>query len=81
MLTQEFDAEIGVEQMIEQIIVKMELIVGMHKAILANVEKAQQKQKKTYALSKGRHVFPSFVIGKDMVKMKKPGKKKALEAS
>jgi hypothetical protein len=81
MLTQEFDVEIGVEQMTEQIIAKMEMIVGMHKAILGNVEKPQQKQKKTYVLSKGRHAFPSFVIGKDMAKMKKPSKKKALEAS
>jgi hypothetical protein len=50
---------------VEQIIAKMELIARMHNAILGNVEKAQQKQKKTYALWKGRHVFPSFVIGKD----------------
>jgi hypothetical protein len=75
MLTQEFDAEIRMEQMTKQIIAKMEMIVGMHKAILGNVEKPQQKQKKTYVLSKGRHVFPSFVIGKDMAKMKKPSKK------
>jgi hypothetical protein len=59
----------------------MESIVGMHKAILGNVEKAQQRQKKTYALWKGRHVFPSFVIGKDLAKMEKLGKKKAFEAS
>ncbi len=81
MLTQEFDAKVGVEQMVEQIIAKMELIVGMHKAILGNVEKAQQKQKKTYVLPKGKHVFLGFVIGKDMAKMKKLSKKKALEAS
>ncbi len=70
MLTQEFDAEVGGNQMAEQIISKIELIVGMHKAILGNVEKAQQKEKKTYALHKGRQMFPSFVDGKDMVKMK-----------
>jgi len=32
--------------MIKQVIVKMELIVGVHKNILGNVKKAQQKQKK-----------------------------------
>jgi hypothetical protein len=41
MLTQEFDVEVGVKQMAEQVISKMELIGGMHKAILGNVEKAQ----------------------------------------
>jgi hypothetical protein len=60
----------------------MELIIGMHKAILGNVEKVQQKQKKTYVLWKGRQMFARFVVGKDMVKiMKKLGKKKTLEAS
>jgi hypothetical protein len=66
--------------MVEQVIAKMKLIVGMHKAILGNVEKVQQKQKKTYALQKGWQMFARFVAGKDMVKiMKKLGKKKALE--
>jgi hypothetical protein len=36
MLTLEFDAEVRVGRW--QVIVKMELIVGMHKAILGNVE-------------------------------------------
>jgi hypothetical protein len=59
----------------------MELIIGMHKTIMGNVEKAHQKQKKTYALWKGRQIFSSFRTKKDMVKMKKRSKKKALEAS
>jgi hypothetical protein len=68
--------------MVEQVIVKLELIVGMHKAIPRNVEKAQQKQKKTYLLQKGRQIFRRFVTRKDMVKIvKKPCKKKTLEAS
>ncbi len=59
----------------------MELITKMHKAILGNVEKVQQNQKKTYVMWKGRQMFPSFVVGKDIVKMKKQSKKRALEAS
>ncbi len=41
----------------------MELIVGVHKNILGNVKKAQQKQKKTYDLRKEKHMFLSFVLG------------------
>jgi hypothetical protein len=52
-----------VEKMIKQVIVKMELIVGVHKNILGNVKKAQQKQKKTYDLRKEKHMFLSFVLG------------------
>jgi hypothetical protein len=64
-----------------KVIVKMELIVRMHKTILGNAKKVQQKQKNTYASRKGKHMFPCFVVEKDMVKMKKPSKKKYLEAS
>jgi hypothetical protein len=40
-LTQTFDEELGVEQFIEQMIVKMELITKLHKAVLGNNELAQ----------------------------------------
>jgi hypothetical protein len=40
-LTQTFDEELGVEQLIEQMIVKMELIAKLHKAVLGNNELAQ----------------------------------------
>ncbi len=43
MLTQELDMEVGVKKMVEQVIVKMELIIGMHKTIMGNVEKPHQK--------------------------------------
>ncbi len=43
MLTQELDMEVGVKKMVEQVIAKMELIIGMHKTIMGNVEKSHQK--------------------------------------
>lgn len=69
------------EKIVEQVIVKIQLIIKMHEIILRNVEKVQQKRRKTYALWKWRQMFPSFVARKDMVKMKKLNKKKAFEAS
>lgn len=69
MFTQEIDVEIRVEKMVEQVIAKMELIIEMHKTIIENVKKVQQKQKKIYALRK------------DLCSMKKPSKKKSLEAN
>ncbi len=49
--------------MAKHVIAKMELIIGMHKNILGNVEKAQQKQKRTHDLRKEKHMFLSFVVG------------------
>jgi hypothetical protein len=48
---------------------------------LLNVEHAQKKQRNTYANRKGKHLFEGLVAGETMVKMKKPGKKRALAAS
>jgi len=45
------------------------------------VEHAQKKQKKTYDGRKGKHTFEGLVAGETMVKMKKPGRKRALAAS
>ncbi len=45
------------EKMVKQVIAKMELIVGVHKNILGNVKKTQQKQKKTYDLRKKNICF------------------------
>jgi hypothetical protein len=42
---------------------------------------AQQKQKRAYATRKGKQAFEGLVAGETMVKMKKPGKKKALTAN
>jgi hypothetical protein len=59
----------------------MKLIANIHENVLLNVEKAQKKQKKTYATKKGKQTFEGLVVGETMVKMKKLGKKKALTAS
>jgi hypothetical protein len=48
---------------------------------LLNVEQAQKKQKSAYANRPGKHLFEGLVAGESMVKMKKPGKRRALIAS
>jgi hypothetical protein len=60
---------------------KVKLIASIHENVLINVEHAQQKQKRTYATRKGKQAFEGLIAGETMVKMKKPGKKKALTAS
>ncbi len=59
----------------------MTLIASIHENVLLNVEQAQKKQKRTYATWKGKQVFEGLNAGETMVKMRKPGKKKALTAS
>jgi len=67
-----------VEKIVEQVIVKIELVARMHKTILGNVEKMQQKPRRPMLYENG-DMFPSFVVRKDMVKMKKLGKKRLLK--
>ncbi len=64
-----------------QFLQKMELIASIHEDVLLNVEQAQKKQKKTYVAKKGKHLFEGLITWETMVKMKKPGKKRALAAS
>ncbi len=59
----------------------MELIASIHKNVLLNVEQAHKKQRKTYATRKGKHLFEGLIARETMVKMKKPGKKRALTTS
>jgi len=59
----------------------MELIASIHENVLLNVEQAQKQQRKTYATRKGKHLFEGLVAGPTMVKMKKPGKRRALTTS
>ncbi len=49
--------------------------------MLFNVEQTQKNQRKTYATRKGKQTFEGLVTRHTMVKMKKPGKKKALTLS
>ncbi len=80
-LTAEVDDTANVETTAEQLMQKMKLIASIHENVLLNVKQAQQKQKRTYATRKGKQIFEGLVAGETMVKMKKPGKKKALIAS
>ncbi len=80
-LTAEIDDTTNVETMAEQFMQKVTLITGIHETVLLNVEQAQKKQKRTYATRKGKQVFEGLSARETMVKMRKPGKKKALTAS
>jgi len=59
----------------------VDLIGSIHNNVLCNVEQAQKQQKKVYAARRGKHLFEGLVAGHTMVKMKKPGKRRALSAS
>ncbi len=80
-LTNVVDDGVDVEQLAAQFLEKVELIASIHKSVLINVEHAQKKQRSTYASKKGKHMFEGLIAGETMVKMKKPGKKRALAAS
>ncbi len=71
------DVEVAAAQFLQ----KVRLIASIHESVLLNVEHAQQKQRNTYATRKGKHLFEGLVARETMVKMKKPGKKRALTAS
>jgi hypothetical protein len=59
----------------------MKLITNIHENVRLNVKQAQPRQKKTYATRKRKQTFEGLIVGQTMVKMKKPGKKKALTSS
>jgi hypothetical protein len=80
-LTGVVDDEVGVEQIAAQFLEKVELIASIHKDVLLNIGLAQKKQRGTYASRKGKHLFEGLIAGESMVKMKRPGKKRALAAS
>jgi hypothetical protein len=80
-LTAETDESENVEVLAAQFLQKVELIASLHDDVLVNVEQAQRRQKKNYAARKGKHLFEGLIAGSTMVKMKKPGKRRALIAS
>jgi len=59
----------------------VELIANIHNNILLNVGQAQKQQKKVYVARRGKHLFEGLIAGQTMVKMKKPGKRRALITS
>jgi hypothetical protein len=80
-LTVTTDDDVDIEVTAAQFLQKVKLIVSIHENVLLNVEQAQKKQKKTYGGRKGKHTFEGLVASETMVKMKKPGRKRALVAS
>jgi hypothetical protein len=80
-LTAETDESENVEVLAARFLQKVELIASLHDDVLVNVEQAQRRQKKNYAARKGKHLFEGLIAGSTMVKMKKPGKRRALIAS
>jgi hypothetical protein len=80
-LTNVIDDTANVEDIVVQFLEKVRLIASIHESVLLNVEQAQKKQKNTYANRQGKHLFEGLVAGVSMVKMKKPGKRRALIAS
>jgi hypothetical protein len=80
-LTAETDESENVEVLAAQFLQKVELIASLHDDVLVNVEQAQTRQKKNYAARKGKHLFEGLIAGSTMVKMKKPGKRRALIVS
>jgi len=80
-LTAVTNDNVDVEVVVAQFLQKVKLITSIHENVLLNVEQAQKKQRKTYATKKGKQTFEGLVVGETMVKMKKPGKKRALTTS
>jgi hypothetical protein len=80
-LTGTVDDEVDVGQVAAQFLEKAKLIASIHENVLLNVEQAQKKQRTAYASRRSKHLFEGLVAGETMVKMKRPGKKRALAAS
>jgi hypothetical protein len=80
-LTRVVDDGLDVEQITAQFLEKVKLIASIHENVLLNVEQAQKKQLNAYVNRKGKHLFKGLTTGETMVKMKKPGKRRALVAS
>ncbi len=60
---------------------KMQLIAKMRGQIFDNVDQTEMKQKKAYALRRGKQMFVGLEEGKTYFKMKKLGKKQSLTSS
>jgi hypothetical protein len=80
-LTAEIDDGEDVEVVAAQFLQKVELIANIHDNVLFNVEQAQKQQKKSYVAKRGKHLSEGLIASQTMVKMKEPGKRKALTTS
>jgi len=73
--------KLTLEEMTQLMVEKLKFISNMHSFVLENVDQSQKRQHKTYAAQKGKQKFVGFEKGKTMVKMRKPGKRRALLAN
>ncbi len=80
-LTNEVDDTSNIEDIAVQFLEKVQLIASIHESVLLYVEQTQKKQRNTYANRSGKHLFEGLVAGVSIVKMKKPGKRRALSGS
>jgi len=78
-LTNAIDDSSSVENAAKQFLEKVKLIASIHKDVLVNIGQAQKKQRGTYTNRPSKHLFEGLVAG--VVKMKIPGKRRALSAS
>ncbi|CAM6020256.1 unnamed protein product [Sphagnum balticum] len=65
----------------ELMVEKIKLTFDMDSSLLENVDKTQKRQRRNYATGKGKQEFVGLDEGKTMIKMRKPGKKRALLAN
>jgi hypothetical protein len=80
-LTDEMDENGSLEDIAAQFLRKVEPIASLHHNVLINVGHAQMRQRKQYASRKGKHLFEGLIAGSTMVKMKRPGMRRALSGS
>jgi len=73
--------ELTLDEITHLMVEKLNFIYDMHSFVLENVDQTQKKQCKSYATWKGKQEFVRMEEGKTMVKMGKPGKKRALLAN
>jgi hypothetical protein len=70
--------ELTLEEMMQLMVEKLKLIYDMHSFMLENMDRAHKKQHKSYVVRKGKQEFVGLEEGKTMVKMRKPGERRAL---
>jgi hypothetical protein len=72
--------ELTMEEMMQLMVEKLKLTFYMYSSVLENVDQAQKRQRRSYATQKGKQEFVGLEERKTMIKMRKPGKKRALLA-
>jgi hypothetical protein len=52
--------ELTLEEMTQLLVEKLKLISNMHSFVLENVDQTQKKQRRNYAIRKGKQEFAGF---------------------